>query len=161
MSTRGLQEGHVCRNIVNMAELGNQDTFEYELAGRLMVFKKTTQVQMLVLQRYANQLKEKIDVAAAAEDAETMVDLVGKLNNITWETVESRFTNPEDLAFVQTKIVTGVLDESDLLMILTNGYKRPVEPDDDADPKPVRKKAAVKKATPAQQRKAANGRATR
>lgn len=147
--------------MVSMEDKGNVGTFEYELAGRMIVFKKTTHTQMIVLQRYATVIKEQIDAAAQAEDSDKMTELVGKLNNITWETVESRFTNPEDLAFVQTKIVTGVLDEADLLMVLTNGYKKPAEPDDDADPKPVRKKAAVKKATPAQQRKATNRRAAR
>lgn len=126
-----------------------------------MVFKKTSTTQMLVLQRYAQHLKEQMDVAVEAKDEVALAALVTKLNNITWETVESRFTDPDDLDFVRTKIVTGVLGEEDLLRILTNGYKRPAGPDDDADPKPAVKKAAKKKATPAQQRKAANGRATR
>lgn len=142
--TRGLWEGRVCRNMVSMADKGNGDTFEHVLAGRTMVFKKTSGTQMLVLQRYANVLKEQIDAAAEADDADKITELVGKLNNITWETVESRFTDPADLEWVQTKVVTGVLGEADLLAILTNGYKRPVEPDDDADPAPAKK--ATKKA---------------
>src|SRR5688572_25409024 len=143
---RGLLEGPGCRNIVSMADKGNEDTFEHVLAGRTMVFKKTSGTQMLVLQRYANVLKEQIDKAAEAGDDEAITKLVGKLNNITWETVESRFTSPEDLEWVQMKVVTGVLGEADLLAILTNGYKRPTEPDDDADPAPKRAaKKAVKK----------------
>lgn len=142
--TRGLWEGRVCRNMVGMADKGNGDTFEHVLAGRTMVFRKTSGTQMLVLQRYANVLKEQIDAAVETDDAAKIAELVGKLNNITWETVESRFTDPADLEWVQTKVVTGVLGEADLLAILTNGYKRPAEPDDDADPAPAKK--AVKKA---------------
>lgn len=146
-----------------MDDMADEETFEHELAGRMMVFKKTSPTQMLALQRYAQQLKDKIDVAVEAEDEMELVKLVGTLNSITWETVESRFTDPDDLTFVQLKVATGILNEADLLTILTNGYKRPPEPDDDADPKPAGKKPVKKaaKATPAQRRKAANGRATR
>jgi hypothetical protein len=141
-----------------MADKGNEDTFEHELAGRTMVFKKTSGTQMLVLQRYANVLKEKFEAAAEAGDEVEVTKLAKKLENITWETVESRFTSEEDLDWVQMKVVTGVLAEADLLAILTNGYKRPVEPDDDADPAPKKaaKKVARKATTPAQ--KAANQR---
>ena len=84
-----------------MDDMADEETFEHELAGRMMVFKKTSTTQMLVLQRYAQHLKEQMDVAVEAKDEVALAALVTKLNNITWEAVESRFTDPDDLDFVQ------------------------------------------------------------
>jgi hypothetical protein len=144
--------------MVYMADSGIGETFEHTLAGRLMVFKRTQRTQILVLERYSTVLQGQIEAALAADDQDTVIKLINKLNEATWSAVESRFTSEDDLDFARMKIINGELEEKHLMQILSNGYVRQ-EPDDDADPAPPVKKAAkkaVKKAAAA--KKTANPR---
>jgi len=142
--------------MVHMADQGNADTFEHIVEGRTMVFKKIAKSQIIMLQRYVSGLQEKAAKALADEDVDSMLKFAGKMNEATWTTIESQFTNPEDLEWVQLEIIAGRLDEKDLLPLLSNGHKVPDAPPDDADPvaikRPGRKapaKKAAKKAAPA------------
>jgi hypothetical protein len=129
-----------------MADKGSADTFEYELAGRMMVLRKTTRSQLMMLQRMLGQLQDQMH--RAADDPETVGALLSQLNDIAFEAAESRFTNPLDLAHVQREVLRGNVEESDIYAILSNGNKAVAPPDDDADPVPAKRarKAAVKKA---------------
>jgi hypothetical protein len=129
-----------------MADKGSADTFEYELAGRMMVFRKTTRAQLMMLQRMLGQLQDQMN--RAADDPETVGALLSQLNDIAFEAAESRFTNPLDLAHVQKEVLRGNVEETDIYAILSNGTKTVTVPDDDADPVPAKRvrKAAAKKA---------------
>jgi hypothetical protein len=144
-----------------MADEGGVDTFEHLVGDRMMVFKKISKSQIIMLQRYVNGLQDKAAQALKDEDVDAMLQYAGKMNQATWSTIESQFTNPDDLEWVQLEIIAGRLDERDLLPLLSNGHKATQTPEDDADPvvakRPGRKapaKKAAKKAAPA--RRAAN-----
>jgi ribosomal protein L12E/L44/L45/RPP1/RPP2 len=147
-----------------MADEGNVDTFEHIVGGRTMAFNKISKSQIIMLQRYVNGLQDKANTALQAEDVDAMLKYATKMNEATWSTIESQFTNPDDLEWVQLQIIAGHLDEKDLLPLLSNGHKVAQAPEDDADPAPAKKKPgrkapAAKKAAP---RKTANPtRATR
>lgn len=139
-----LCRAHAC-NIVVMADEGNADTFVYTLAGRDITFRKTTQAQLLLMQRMLRKVMKRAE--AMAQDSDALGDLMIEINDMTFEAVESRFTDPEDLLFVQREILRGNISEHQINSILTNGRPVVIEPDDDADPpKPKRvSKAAPKK----------------
>lgn len=134
-----------------MADEGSADTFEYVINGRTMVFNKMHKGKIGMLERHIESLQRRSQVAQDAEDVEALIKLAKKMNDATWTTVESQFTDPEDLDWVQVEIIAGRLDEGDLLPLLSNGRKI-VIPDDDADPAPAAKrpgrKAPAKKAAP-------------
>jgi hypothetical protein len=129
-----------------MADKGSEDTFEYELAGRVMVFRKTTRAQLMMLQRMLGQLQEQMH--RAADDPETVGALLSQLNDIAFEAAESRFINPLDLAHVQREVLRGNVEESDIYRILSNGGSAVTPVPDDADPAPAKRtrKAVAKKA---------------
>lgn len=130
-----------------MADEGSEDTFEYELAGRTIVFYKTTRPQLQMLQRLLRRIQTQM--ADVADEPEKLADLLTQLNDLTFEAVESRFVNPLDLMFVEKEIIRGNITEQQLNGILTNGKQTAPELADDLDPpapKRAAKKAAVKKA---------------
>jgi|SRR5687767_9858085 len=135
-----------------MADEGAVATFEYTVGGRLLTFKKITIPQITMLKRYVESLKLKSAAAIEAEDITTVMALTRKMNEATWTTVESQFTSPEDLEWVQLEIIAGRLQEEDLMPLLSNGTLQTAPPDDDADPTPAKRpgrKAPAKKAAPA------------
>lgn len=143
------------RKLVDMADEGNPDTFEYTVKGRECVFKKISKSQIIMLKRYIESLQLKSVKAQTEEDLESLVQLAAKMNEATWTTIESQFTDPQDLEWVQLEIIAGRMKEEDLLPLLSNGHKN-VTPDDDADPVPAKRpgrkapaKKAAKKAAPA------------
>jgi hypothetical protein len=140
-----------------MADKVSGDTFEYELAGRVMVFRKTTRAQLMMLQRMLGQLQEQM--RQAADDPEAVGALLSKLNDIAFEAAESRFTDPSDLDHVRLEVLRGNVEESDIYAILSNGGKVAQPAADDADPTPTKRvrKAPAKKAAG----KPASRRATR
>lgn len=137
-----------------MADEGNADTFEYELNGRVMILRKTSSAQLMMLQRMVRQLNERI--GKAASDETRLSELMTQLNDMVFEAAESRFIDPSDLTFVQTEILRGKLEQEDIYPILFNGHKPAASLDDDADPAPAKKprKAPAKKvpSRPAQRR---------
>lgn len=136
-----------------MADEGSEGTFEYTVGGRLLTFKMVQRGQIIMLNRYVESLRRTAAQLKEAEDLDGMIKIGNKINDATWTTVESQFTNPEDLEWVQMEIIAGRVDERDLLPLLSNGVKR-IEPDDDAEPVAIKrpgrkapaKKAAAKKA---------------
>lgn len=154
--------GHVCRNIVNMADEGSADTFEYPINGRILTLRKISKAQLEMLQRYVDSLQRKSVAAIEAKDAKAIVEIGKKMNDATWTTVESQFLISDDLEWVQMEVLAGRIVEKDLYPLLSNGFKRTVT-EDDADPvpakRPGRKAAAAKKAAPV--KKAAAPRAKR
>ena len=139
-----------------MADKGNEDTFEYAIAGRTMVFRKTSRAQLMMLERMGRQIMAQMN--ALGPDRLDEVRLLGaKINDIAFETAESRFTDPADLEFVRTEVLRGNVEEEEIFAILANGVRRAkVEENDDADPAPA--KRAAKKATKAVAKKAPAGR---
>lgn len=132
-----------------MADKGNADTFMYTLAGREITFLKTTQAQLLMMQRIVQRIQRQMH--AAADDPETISSLMADLNNFAFEAAESRFTDPADLMFVEQEVLRGNISQEQVFGILSNGNAHNNAPDDDADPTPVKraKKAPAKKAAPA------------
>jgi len=139
-----------------MADEGNVDTFEYTIKGRVCVFRKISKSQIIMLRRYIESLQLKSVTAQKEEDLDSLIKLAGKMNEATWTTIESQFTNPDDLEWVQMEIIAGRMVEQDLLPLLSNGHKAADTPDD-ADPAPAKRpgrkapaaKKAAKKAAPA------------
>jgi ribosomal protein L12E/L44/L45/RPP1/RPP2 len=110
-----------------------------------------------MLKRYIESLQLKSATAQKEEDLDSLIKLAGKMNEATWTTIESQFTDPQDLEWVQLEIIAGRLEEQDLLPLLSNGHKAADTPDDDADPAPAKRsgrkapaaKKAAKKTAPA------------
>lgn len=130
-----------------MADKGNEDTFEYTIAGRNITFRKTSRAQLMMLQRMTKQLHQQM--LAVADNPEHVGELITELNDMAFEAAESRFIDPTDLVFVRTEILRGNVQEADVFAILSNGNRQAFEPDDDTDPAPAKrttKKAAAKKA---------------
>lgn len=121
--------------------MADEGTFSYTVAGRDMVFKNMTLSRISLLQRLVDKLQVQIRTASTDEDARVFS---AKLYNLIWTTVESQFTSQDDLDTAQTAILTGNIDEDDLLPLLSNGKKRPDPQPDDADP-PVKKRAPARK----------------
>jgi len=138
-----------------MADEGSVETFEYAVKGRLCVFKQISKSQIIMLKRYIESLQLKSVAAQNEEDLGSLIALAAKMNEATWTTIESQFTDPADLEWVQLEIIAGRLEEQDLLPLLSNGHKHNDIPDD-ADPAPAKRpgrkvpaKKAAKKAAPA------------
>lgn len=138
----------------DMADEGNADTFEYTLGGREFIFNRVDRGQIIMLQRYVDTQRAKAAVMRDAGDLDGVIGVGKKISDATWITIESQFTNPEDLEWVQMEIMAKRLDERDLLPLLSGGIKT-VEAEDDADPAPVKRagrkapaKKAAKKASP-------------
>lgn len=138
-----------------MADKGNEDTFEYTIAGRSIVFRKTSRAQLLMLERMGRQIMAQMQ-ALDPEQLNEIRELGAKINDIAFETAESRFIDPADLEFVRTEILRGNVEEDEVFAILANGNRRSVQSDDDADPTPA--KRAPKKTTKAVAKKAPAGR---
>lgn len=139
----------------NMADSGGADTFEYTINGRVLVFHKIDQGQLIMLERYVDTQRAKAAKMVEAEDLDGVIEIGKKINKAVWTTVESQFTSPDDLEWVQMEIIARRLIEDDLIPLLSNGITRtPVQ--DDADPPPPVKrpgrkapaKKAAKKAAP-------------
>lgn len=139
----------------NMADSGGADTFEYTINGRVLVFHKIDQGQLIMLERYVDTQRAKAAKMVEAEDLDGVIEIGKKINKAVWTTVESQFTSPDDLEWVQMEIIARRLTEDDLIPLLSNGITRtPVQ--DDADPPPPVKrpgrkapaKKAAKKAAP-------------
>lgn len=133
--------------MVGMADEGNADTFEYPVNGRTLVLRKIESARVGMLARYWESMEAK---AGASTDPDEIVRIAKEMSDAVWGMVESQFTNPRDLEFVQKEIIAGRLTEAALGPIMANGQTRVSPPDDDADPVPAKKtpgrKAPVKKA---------------
>ncbi len=128
-----------------MADEGNADTFEYTIAGRVMVLRKTSRAQLLMLERMGRQVMAQMQ-ALKPDQLDEIRELGAKLNDMAFETAESRFIDPADLSFVRTEVLRGNVEEEDIYAILSNGVRRSTPPvPDDADPVPAKRTA--KKAT--------------
>lgn len=137
-----------CRKMVNMADEGTADTFEYELAGRTMILRKIKHGQQMMLQRIASRTLAQARAAEEKGDLETMAQLLSELEDTAFEVIESQFIDPEDLAFVEREVLRGKVTDTQVKRILANGNPVAAEPDDDEDPAPAKKprKAPAKKA---------------
>lgn len=131
-----------------MADEGSADTFVYTLAGREITFLKTTQAQLLMMQRIVARIQRQMH--AAAQDPEAVSQLIADLNNFAFEAAESRFIDPADLVFVEQQVLRGNISQEEIFGILSNGVRRERQPDDDADPAPAKRgrKSPAKKAAP-------------
>lgn len=129
-----------------MADEGNANTFTYTLAGRDIVFYKTTSAQLLMLQRIVQRIQRQMH--SVADEPEKVQELMLTLHNTAFEAAESRFTDPLDLIFVEQEVLRGNIDVEQIFAILSNGKYGASEPDDDADLAPVKRtrKAPAKKA---------------
>ena len=138
-----------------MADKGNEDTFEYTIAGRAIVFRKTSRAQLLMLERMGRQIMAQMH-ALGPDELDKVRELGSRINDIAFETAESRFMDPADLEYVRTEVLRGNVEEDEIFAILRNGTRRSEQSDDDAEPAVT--KRAAKKATKAVAKKAPAGR---
>lgn len=158
-SLRHLHQGHVCRNIVGMADEGTVDTFEHTIGGRSMRFRHLKRSQLMMMQRLHQVGMDRLANLPPDVDRATIDGYIRDLSDATWTTIESLFTSPDDLHWVQMAILRGDVEEKDLTSILFGGEEHIEPAPDDADPAPKKpRKAAAKKAAP---KKAAPRRAAR
>lgn len=127
-----------------MADKGTGDTFEKTLAGKVITFKRMQATQLMMLQRYVEQLETQMKAAAAAQDSAAVGELMRTITNTVFAAVESLFVNPDDINHVQIGIITGTVSDNDLYSIL--GGDAPGAADDE-DPAPIKRapRAAAKK----------------
>lgn len=109
----------------------DETTFSLDLAGRSILFKRAKPGQLLMLQRLLEGLRSKMDTAAS--DTERG-NLFIRLNKHSLDMIESLVVQPEDVEFLQEKMLLGVLDVEDLRPVLSGG-KTPEAVPDDAPPK--------------------------
>lgn len=131
-----------------MADEGNANTFKYTLAGREITFLRSTPAQMLMMQRIASRIHKQMD-ALTDDDPGKLGELMFQLNDFVFEAAESRFTDPQDLLFVEQQILRGNISQDEVYGIIHGGRSAAqAPPDDDADPVPAKppRKAAGRKA---------------
>lgn len=127
-----------------MADEDSEDTFEYTIDGKLMVFKKMSPTRLLLVGRMNDVAVRNVKQAEAAKDKEAYVKYTNQIMEIFWSAVEAHFIDPDDLAHVQQAVIAGRIDLKDVAPLLSNGRKAGDEDDDTPPPtsKPVRKRAA-------------------
>lgn len=139
------------------------DTFTYTLAGREMTLLTTSNGQRLMMQRHMQRLRDRLSKAADT-DPQEWLDLLRELEHFTWGQVETKFLDPDDLAFVEQKILEGMVDINEAYSILSNGVRQKAAQADDADPAPAKprgRKAPAKKPAKLAKKTAAPRRVTR
>lgn len=117
--------------------------FEYELAGRKMRFRMPHGGQLIMLQRMRQRA---VRILEQSDDRDERIKTMSTLNMQTLDLIEALFLEPEDVAFVEQKMIEGVVDLPDLLPILSGG-KVSVPREDDEDP--VAPPASLKTKKPA------------
>lgn len=135
-----------------MSEQTPENTFTLTLAGREILFNKTSPGQVTVMQRYIERIRAQMD---GVDDA-AMGELFTKINRVMLDVVDTRFAKEEDRDWVEQQMMQGKLEISELLEVLRNGAPHTPRPaDDDTPPTPAKrpgrktpaaKKAAAKKA---------------
>lgn len=139
------------------------DTFTYTLAGREMTLLTTSNGQRLMIQRRMRRMRDELD-RTVDTDPKQWEELFEKLEHFTWDIVETKFINPDDLEFVEKQILAGKVDINEAYSILSNGVRRKAAQADDADPAPAKprgRKAPAKKPAKLAKKTAAPRRVTR
>lgn len=135
-----------------MADQVSSETFEYTIAGRKMTFKHIKRGQLMMVQRLSSLNADRIEELRKAENFDEAMRLSRETNNMVWLAIESLFTSLDDLMHVQSAILRGDIDDTDVTPLLYGGYTDTAPDDAEPQAKPVRKKAAKKPAAKAVRR---------
>lgn len=112
-------------------------TFIRNLAGRDIVFRYPLAAQLIILRRKLLIMGQQ---AEQTEDQTELAQLSSNLISYTLDVVESLIVNPEDVQFLENAMLTGKVDHTEVMDVLS--AKR-------EDEKPVRKRTAAKTVTKA------------
>jgi hypothetical protein len=129
--------------------MADEDTFELPIGGRLIWFKKSSEGQLVVLQRVLNRVRAQFSAATEQAEQRAHADRLAKL---VLDAAESRFVHEADRDWVEEQLIIGAIDLPDIMPIFANGAMKPAKDPDDAPP--PAKKANARKA--AQVKKVAN-----
>lgn len=129
------------------------EEFKYAICGRTMRFRYPHGGQLIMLQRMRQRCLRFLEqVKDQPEDGKVPLEHlkeVSALNLLTLELIERLFVDPNDLHFIEQKMLEGVIDLPDLMPILAGG-KTVAQLQDDEDPgKPVQAPASLKTKKPA------------
>lgn len=135
-----------------MSEQTPANTFTLTLAGREILFNKTSPGQITAMQRYI----DKIRIQMIGADETTISQLFTKINKIMLDVIDTRFADEQDREYIEKQLMFGAIDIRELMVVLSNGNKpKPATPDDEpptpvkkAAKKPARKPAAKKTTNP-------------
>jgi hypothetical protein len=133
--------------------------FEYTLAGRTMRFRYPHGGQLIMLQRMRQRALNLLRELQGDDPGivATRMQAISSMNLQTLDLIESLFLDPEDVAFVEQKMIIGEIDLPDLLPIMSGG-KTTITAEDDDDPQAPPAILKTKKAAPAKAAKKANPR---
>lgn len=135
--------------------MADEDTFETTIAGRKMWFKKSSEGQLIALQRVMNRLRVQFQTA---ENPEVRREAATKLGATVLDVAESRFVDQADRDWVEQEMLLGRIDIPEVMKIFSNGnVKEDPEPDD----APPKKAAAKRSPKAAPVKKTANAPRTR
>lgn len=124
--------------------MADEDTFEATIAGRTMRFHKSSEGQLVALQRVLNRMRMQF---SASDDAAVKRDIAGRLGSVVLDVAESRFTSSEDRDWVEEQMLMGKIDIPDVMIIFANGVVKELPlPDDAAPPKKTAAKRTPKAA---------------
>ena len=101
-----------------MADKGSEDTFTYKLGGRDIVFRKTSMSQLMMMQRMVRRTQQQMH--AVADDPKAIGELVAGLNDMAFEAIESRFTDPLDLQFVHLGVIRGEITLEEISRVVAS-----------------------------------------
>jgi hypothetical protein len=132
--------------------MADEDTFETTIAGRTMLFKKSSEGQLIALQRVLNRLRTQF---STAEDPVVRREAATKLGATVLDVAESRFVDPADRDWVEEQMLLGLVDIPEVMKIFSNGAVRE-EPQPDDAPPPAKKTAAKRSPKAAPAKKTAN-----
>lgn len=135
--------------------MADEDTFETTIAGRMMRFRKSSEGQLIALQRVMNRLKLQFN---SAEDPVVRREAATRLGTTVLDVAESRFTDPADRDWVEERMLLGEIDIPDIMRIFSNGH---VVEDPEPDDAPPKKTAAKRSPKAASVKKTANAPRTR
>lgn len=123
-----------------MSDQTPENTFTLTLAGREILFNKTSPGQITAMQRYI----DKIRIQMIGADDDTISQLFTKINKIMLDVIDTRFVHEEDREYIEKQLMFGGIEVQEIMVVLSNGNKpKPVTPDDQP---PAAKKTAGRKA---------------
>lgn len=118
-----------------------------------MTFKHIKRGQLLMVQRLTSLNADRIEELRQAENFDEASQLSKHTNNMVWTAIESLFTSLDDLFYVQSAILRGDIDDTDVTPLLYGGFADTAPDDAEVTKKPA-KKAAKKPAAKANPRRA-------
>jgi len=135
-----------------MVAMADEDIFETTIAGRTMWFKKSSEGQLIALQRVLNRLRTQF---TTAKDPVVKREAATKLGATVLDVAESRFVDQADRDWVEQQMLLGLVDIKEIMTIFSNGVVRE-EPEPDDAPPPAKKTAAKRSPKAAPAKKTAN-----